>query len=154
MNRAAGWIAEGFGLGRLGPAPGTLASAAALVPAALMLAYAPALLPWAVLAATLAGLWAIARLGLGAADPGRVVIDEIAGQWLALLALPGPSWQGLGAGFLLFRFLDIVKPGPVGWADRQQTAAGVMGDDLAAGLLAAGVLWAVGARWPGIWSAR
>lgn len=149
--RAAGLIAEGFGLGRLGPAPGTLASAAALVPGGLLLAFAPLALPWAVLAASLAGLWAIARLGVAAADPPAVVIDEVAGQWLALLALPGPSWRGILAAFLLFRFLDIVKPGPIGWADRQKTPAGVMGDDLAAGALAAGVLWAAGQRWPGLW---
>jgi phosphatidylglycerophosphatase A len=46
--------------------------------------------------------------------------------------------------------IDIGKPGPVAWADRQKTPAGVMGDDLIAGAFAACVLWAVRSRWPGV----
>ena len=54
-----------------------------------------------------------------------------------------------GAAFVLFRLFDIVKPGPVGWADRKGGAAGIMADDLIAGAIAAGILWAVRGRWPG-----
>jgi len=48
----------------------------------------------------------------------------------------------------VFRILDIAKPGPVGWADRQKNAAGIMADDLIAGAIAAGIVWAVQSRWP------
>jgi phosphatidylglycerophosphatase A len=50
--------------------------------------------------------------------------------------------------FVIFRLLDITKPGPIGWADRQHGAAGVMADDVIAGGITAGILWAVGSHWP------
>ena len=84
-------------------------------------------------------MWAI-RAARVEGDPGWVVIDEIAGQWIAMLALPRPTWLGLLAAFALFRLLDILKPGPVGWADRQGGAVGVMADDVIAGAIAAIVL--------------
>jgi len=109
----------------------------------------PMALPVAVLAAAFGGLWAVAAAGAGD-DPGWVVIDEFAGQWIALLALGRPTSGGLAAAFLLFRLLDVVKPGPIGWADRQHSAAGVMGDDVIAGGITAGILWAVQSRWPAV----
>jgi phosphatidylglycerophosphatase A len=102
----------------------------------------------AALLATLAGLWAITVCG-AEDDPGWIVIDEVAGQWIALFGLSAPTPLGLLAAFLLFRLLDIVKPGLVGWADRQPGAAGVMADDVIAGAIAAGILWAMRSRWPG-----
>ncbi|HVB67502.1 MAG TPA: phosphatidylglycerophosphatase A, partial [Acetobacteraceae bacterium] len=87
--------------------------------------------------------------GIGG-DPGFVVIDEVAGQWVALLGLARPGVWGLLAGFALFRLLDVTKPGPVGWADRQGGAWGVMGDDLIAGAVVAVVLWGVRMGWPGV----
>lgn len=131
---AACRIAALGGIGRLRPAPGTWGSAAVL-PLAL-------LGPWACLAAALLfaglGLWAVSRCGEARDDPGWVVVDEAAGQALALAALPAaaPLWAVLAA-FGLFRLFDITKPGPVGWADRQEGAMGVMLDDLVAGGLAA-----------------
>ena len=77
-------------------------------------------------------------------------MDEFAGQWIALLGLARPSLLGLAAAFLLFRLLDITKPGPIGWADRQGGPAGVMADDLIAGAIAAGILWAIRSRFPGV----
>ncbi len=78
----------------------------------------------------------------GEADPGWVVIDEVAGMWVAMLPLARPrAWPVLAA-FGLFRWLDIAKPGPVGRVDRMPGRAGVMGDDLLAGAGAAGLLWA------------
>ncbi|MDE2199907.1 MAG: phosphatidylglycerophosphatase A [Rhodospirillales bacterium] len=142
-------IASFFGSGYAPRAPGTAGTLAALVPGALMLALAPALLPLACLLACLGGLWAI-RASAVAGDPGWVVIDEAAGMWITLLGLSHASPLGLLAAFALFRLLDILKPGPVGWADRQPGAAGIMGDDVIAGALAAGILWAVGARFPGL----
>jgi phosphatidylglycerophosphatase A len=81
-------------------------------------------------------------------DPSEIVIDEVAGQWIALWPLSlglwhagaAPHvfpWPGWVAGFLLFRLFDVTKIGPVGWADRRKGAAGVMLDDLVAGVLAA-----------------
>lgn len=152
-------LASGFGAGFAPRAPGTAGSLAALAIGALLLWQAPAAthwaplplapLPWAVLAATLAGLWAVGAAGAGD-DPGWVVIDEFAGQWLAMVPLSGPSPLGLAASFALFRLLDILKPGPIGWADRQAGPAGVMGDDLVAGGIAAGILWAARSKWPGL----
>ena len=134
-------IASLFGLGRLRPAPGTWGSAAAL-PLALA---GPSACHAAALLLGLLGLWAVARCAEAREDPGWVVVDEAAGQALALAALPAgaPLWAVLAA-FGLFRLFDIAKPGPVGWADRQEGAVGVMLDDLVAGALAGAVL--LGAR--------
>jgi phosphatidylglycerophosphatase A len=149
--RLARLVASGFGTGFSPAAPGTAGSALALLLGWGLLLLPGAALSLAILAATLAGLWAI-----GAAreeeedDPGWIVIDEVAGQWVALLGLARPSPAGLLAAFALFRLLDIVKPGPVRWADRQPGAAGIMADDLIAGAFAAGILWAARSRWPSL----
>ncbi len=114
-----------------------------------MLHVSPSLLPAAVLVAALVGLWAI-RSAHVEGDPGWVVIDEIAGQLLALCTLAHGSWPGLLAAFAIFRVLDIAKPGPIGWADRQAGAAGIMADDLISGAIAAGIIWAVQLHWPAL----
>lgn len=137
------------GVGFFPWAPGTAGSLAGLASGAALLTWAPAWLAPAVALASLAGLIAI-RAARIEGDPGHVVIDELAGQWLTLLGLAQASWLGLAAAFGLFRFLDIVKPGPVGWADRQKGAGGIMADDLIAGAIGAGILWAVRSRWPGL----
>jgi phosphatidylglycerophosphatase A len=142
-------IASGCGCGFAPLAPGTVASAATLLPGALLLHISPALLAAAALAATLAGLWSI-RAAHIAGDPGWVVIDEIAGQLLALWGLAHISVAGVLAAFIIFRLLDVAKPGPIGWADRQGGAAGIMADDVLAGTLTAGILWAIGSRWPAL----
>ena len=73
-------------------------------------------------------------------DPGAIVVDEFAGQWIALLFAPMTLW-GMLAGFLLFRLFDIWKPWPVGALEKGVPGAfGVMVDDLAAGVLALVVL--------------
>ncbi len=140
-------VASGLGAGFAPVAPGTAGSAVATVLGAALLAGPGWALPCAALAASLGGLWAI-RAARVEGDPGWVTIDEVAGQWIALLGLARPSVVGLVAAFLVFRLLDVAKPGPVGWADRQGGAAGIMADDLIAGGLAAGVVWAVRMRWP------
>ena len=94
------------------------------------------------------GVWAsgACELAFDRHDDGRIVIDEVAGQWLTLLPLlflsdPGLWIAGLVTGFVAFRLFDIAKPGPVGWAERRfEGGLGVMADDLVAGALAAGVV--------------
>lgn len=141
-------VATGLGTGYLPKAPGTwgsLLAALAAWPLAAALGW-PALLAAAALA-TLLGIPAIAAFEArsGQKDPGAVVIDEFAGQWLALAACPlDPLWWL--AGFAAFRVFDILKPPPANWIDRRmKTASGVMLDDLVAGLYAAGALLL--ARW-------
>ncbi len=149
MIRLARLVASGFGLGYTPViAPGTLASiAAALAGAGLMLA-SPLALQLGTLAASLGGVWAIGASVAADDDPRWVVIDEVAGQWITLFGLARPTPLGVLAALAVFRLLDVAKPGPIGWADRQSGAAGVMGDDLIAGALGAGILWALRTRFP------
>jgi phosphatidylglycerophosphatase A len=146
-------IASFFGVGFLRPAPGTWGSLAALIVGFALLEF---LGLWAFLlalgVAVVAAFWSVAdlvrRLGEpGHHDPSWVVIDEVAGQWIALLPVavgasmrgadPAALWPGWVAAFLLFRLFDVWKPGPVGWADRRPGTAGVVLDDLFAGVMAA-----------------
>ena len=135
-----------FGSGLIPKAPGTWGSLAAL-PFAWGL--------WSLGGAVAVGLgavvvfllgWAAADLYMkrtGEHDPGRIVIDEVAGQWLTLLLVP-PDWLLYGLGFALFRLFDIAKPWPIGWLDRRVGGGfGVMIDDILAGLYALAVLAAL-----------
>jgi phosphatidylglycerophosphatase A len=142
-------IASGFGSGLAPKSPGTAGSLAALLIGATLMWLSPAALPVAVLLASLGGLWAVSTARVDG-DPGWVVIDEFAGMWITMMGLARPTAVGLIAAFLLFRLLDIAKPGPIGWADRQKGAAGIMADDIIAGAIAAGILWAVRSRFPGL----
>ncbi len=146
---AAQLIGTVCGVGYLRPAPGTWGSLAALPLAWVLhtLGGFP-LLVIATLAAFFGGLWAtrVMTAGQDNHDPSEIVIDEVAGQFIALWAISYPSWAhgieitalwpGWIAGFVLFRLFDITKPGPVGWADRRDDAMGVMLDDVIAGFLA------------------
>jgi phosphatidylglycerophosphatase A len=95
-----------------------------------------------------AGIWAAdeAERIFGRPDDGRIVIDEIAGQLVALAplaVLPAarPSFLAVVTAFVAFRGFDIAKPGPVRWAERRFAGGlGVMADDVVAGALAAGVV--------------
>lgn len=147
MKRLARLLAGGLGVGRTPVAPGTAASAVATLAGGALLGRSRWWLAAGAAAAGLGGLWAVRR-GCVEGDPGWVVIDEVAGQWTALLGLSRPAPLGLAAGFALFRLLDVAKPGPVGWADRRSGPVGVMADDVIAGAMVAGVLWAVRRRWP------
>ena len=78
-------------------------------------------------------------------DPSECVIDEVAGQWLALfpIALGANvfAWRPYVAAFLLFRALDMLKPWPIGEFERLPGGLGIMMDDVAAGIVAAAVLY-------------
>lgn len=134
--RVARFIAAGFGTGYAPRAAGTVASVAAVVTGAGLLLLSPWALALAASLATGGGYFAVKRAAIEG-DPGWVVIDEFAGQWITLLALARPTAPGLIAAFILFRLFDITKLGPVGWADRRHGAFGVMADDVIAGFIAA-----------------
>lgn len=138
------------GVGNIRPAPGTWGSLAALPLAWILYVIGGVWLVILMLPITfVAGVWATGMITQGAADhdPSEVVVDEVVGQWIALLpVLFGAArmdasvlalWPGWIAAFVLFRGFDILKPGPVGWADRMETPVGVMLDDVIAGVLAA-----------------
>jgi phosphatidylglycerophosphatase A len=131
-----------FGVGRLRPGPGTWASAATVAIWAAIAHALPAKLhsPVAIalaLLVTLIGVPAascVARAS-GGKDPQFVVIDEVAGQLIALIAVP-LAWKTFLAGLILFRAFDIVKPPPVRQLEKLPDGAGIMLDDVAAGILA------------------
>lgn len=141
-------VATGLGSGYLPGAPGTWGSALAALlawPIAAAGGWLALLAAAAVVAVATIPTIAAYQRASGRLDPGPVVIDEVAGQWLTLAACPlDPLWWL--AGFVAFRVCDIVKPPPAGWVDRNmKTAAGVMLDDVLAGLYAVAAILA--ARW-------
>ncbi len=106
----------------------------------------------AVAAVSAVGTWAASRVEQlsGKKDPGKVVIDEVAGQMLALIAVPMEfeSWWTIILAFLLFRFFDIVKPYPARKLESLPAGLGIMSDDLVAGVYAAiAVAMVVSVRW-------
>ncbi|AHJ62993.1 Phosphatidylglycerophosphatase A [Granulibacter bethesdensis] len=135
------FIASGFGSGLIVmQGAGTVGTAFALIAGAFLWWVSPLLLGIAALAACLGGWWAVRACG-ALNDPGWVVIDEFAGMWITMLALPlHPTTTALALAFLIFRVLDITKLGPIGWADRKKDAMGVMGDDILAGIAGALIL--------------
>lgn len=135
------FLAFGFGSGAMPVAPGTFGTLVAvpiywwLQPLTLWLYLA------VVVVVTLVGIWLchITSRDLGVHDHGGIVWDEIAGYLITMIAAP-PGWQWMVVGFVLFRFFDILKPWPIGWADRHvQGGLGIMLDDV----LAAFFAWAV-----------
>jgi phosphatidylglycerophosphatase A len=131
-----------FGIGRLRPGPGSWASAAtvllwAALPALLPSARTPAAIALAVSVTTWSAFPAATQVarGAGIKDPQFVVIDEVAGQLVALIGVP-LAWKSFLAGFILFRVFDILKPPPVRQLEALPEGAGIVLDDLAAGLYA------------------
>lgn len=128
-----------FGSGKSPKAPGTCGSLAALPFGALIvLIFGSGTLFLASVALYFTGIWAakIVMEETKSHDPGMIVIDEVVGQWLALIFAPLNFWAYLLA-FGFFRLFDILKPHPVGWIDMEmKNATGVMLDDVVAGLYA------------------
>ena len=125
LRHPAHWIALGFGSGLAPRAPGTVGTLWAWV-AFLMLDRwvaqwsGAAGWGWVISVSLIGGWWActVTAQHMGVADPGAIVWDEIVAFWIILwLLLPAGFWAQLAA-FLLFRYFDAAKPGPVGWADR------------------------------------
>lgn len=139
-------LATWFGAGRLRPAPGTWGSLAAL-PCAAGLVWLGG--PWALacgIAVVFAvGVWASGWFGRRSnrQDSSIIVIDEVAGQWMAILPV-ALDLRLYVASFVLFRLLDILKPWPISWIDRRVHGGfGVMADDILAGAGAALAVWGV-----------
>jgi phosphatidylglycerophosphatase A len=142
-------VATFFGAGLGKPGPGTWGSVGALL---IWAAYAWAAHPSesSLLITLLAGIVLSVAIGVPAAtiaaresgrhDPGFVVIDEVAGQWIALLGSPAHWRSGLLA-LLLFRLFDITKPFPARQLEQLPEGWGIVFDDVAAGLYALGVGW-------------
>ena len=140
-------ISSCFGCGFLRPAPGTIGSAFAVGVWALLLAdRSLAVKSLAVVVAVGVGTWAATATSrqLGAGDPSEVVIDELAGMWIALLATS--TLLGWGVAFLAFRLFDIIKPFPANVAESLPEGWGIMTDDLVAGGYALAVVWVLD-RW-------
>ena len=132
-------------IGHLRPAPGTIGSAVGVVSGYMIASYGAGILAAATLFVTITGILAADAYNQATnrEDAPEVIIDELAGQWIALIILPlDLLW--FAAAFVLFRFFDITKIGPVGIAEQLSGGFGVMADDIVAGLLAALCLW--GAR--------
>ena len=147
-GKLAWLIATFFGCGRLRPGPGSWASAATVLLwwAAARTAGPAIQVLFAVLLACLAvtlGIPAATRVAResGITDPSFVVIDEVAGQLIALIAAP-VRWKTLLAGFILFRAFDIVKPPPLRLLEKIPGGSGIMLDDVGAGLYALAILQA------------
>jgi phosphatidylglycerophosphatase A len=139
-------IATFFGIGRLRPGPGTWGSlATVLLWSAVAFQLAPTLrTPVAIALALLViviGIPAATQVSRssGSKDPQFVVIDEVAGQLIALVAVP-LAWKTFLVGFILFRVFDIVKPPPVRQLERLPEGIGIVLDDVAAGIYALAIM--------------
>ncbi len=145
LRHGAHLVALGFGSGLSPMAPGTAGTLWAwLAFLCINFVWAPGDAQWGLIIATTFGLgwWASALTArhMGVADPGQIVIDEVAAFWLVLwLVMPTGFWGQLAA-FVLFRYFDAAKPGPVAWADGLfkgfgwRGGLGIMLDDLVAAL--------------------
>jgi phosphatidylglycerophosphatase A len=140
-------VATVFGAGRLKPGPGTWGSIAAVLLWAAFAGFArpaPTILLFVLLAAIAVALIlgvpaaTIVARESGSPDPGFVVIDEVAGQWIALLVCPA-DWGHAIVALLLFRLFDILKPPPARQLEGLPAGWGIVFDDVAAGLYALGV---------------
>jgi len=134
-------FALGFGAGLSPLAPGTVGTLWAWASFHLLSLYLnTAELACVVAAAIVLGWWfcTVTAEHMQVHDPSAIVWDEIAAFWLVLLVWMPASFMGQLVAFLLFRFFDAVKPGPVGWADRAfhglgwRGGFGIMFDDLVA----------------------
>jgi phosphatidylglycerophosphatase A len=146
QNPAAGtwaWlVATFFGAGRLPAGPGTWGSAATVLLWGVLTrwvspAWQPEVAAGLAALAIAVGIPAATRVAreLGRKDPGCVVIDEVAGQLITLIAVP-VSWKTLLAGFILFRAFDTTKPPPVRQLERLPEGTGIVVDDIGAGIYA------------------
>jgi len=139
-------IATFFGAGRLQPGPGTWGSLCAILLWVITMDLTPAkwqpeVLGVLIVLAIAFGIPAATQMcrSAGIKDPGFVVIDEVAGQWITLLLAP-VTWKTAAVGFILFRGFDIVKPPPVRQLESLPEGTGIVVDDVAAGIYALAIM--------------
>jgi len=140
--RWATQVATFFGVGRLKPGPGTWGSLATTLLWWLIASHIPpgtrvAAIGFLIALSVAVGIPAatLEARGCGKKDPSHVVIDEVAGQLVTLIAVP-IGWKPLLAGFILFRAFDILKPPPIRQLERLPEGTGIVVDDLGAGVYA------------------
>jgi len=144
-SRVAWTLATWFGCGRSPVAPGTVGSLGAIPLYLLLIRGGQLAVAIAAVVVTAVGVWVSSVVASEAKvkDPGFVVIDEVAGMLLTLLPLDAASPRGIAIGFAMFRILDVAKPWPIRALEKMPSGWGIMADDVAAGLVAAGVLIAL-----------
>lgn len=133
------FLAFGFGSGAVPKAPGTAGTVVAVIIYLLLPDMSLLLFAGLIVISFLAGIWICGKTAddIGVHDHGGIVWDEFVGLWITLFMVPdGLLWVLIG--FILFRLLDIVKPWPIKWADKQlKGGLGIMLDDVLAGIMAA-----------------
>ncbi len=130
------WLGLGLGTGLSPKAPGTVGSLFAVIVAAFCgIVHNPYFLIFGALIGFF--ICEIAERELGVKDDGRIVFDEIVGQWIAVMGFSG---YYLVFGFILFRVFDILKPPPIKQLQDFHGGIGIMLDDLVAGIIAWGIL--------------
>ena len=148
-NRLAIAVATWFGCGYSPAAPGTVGSLAALAIAVALARFA-GWRPWhfgALAALAIApAIWSagVTARACGKKDPAIVVVDEVVGQWLTLAGATALNWKSYLAALALFRLFDVWKPPPVRQLEALPAGAGIVADDVMAGIYAALVLWLAG----------
>ncbi|ALF59649.1 phosphatidylglycerophosphatase A [Psychrobacter urativorans] len=160
LDRIVYWLGIGLGSGLPRRAPGTWGSVGGLIAAILLMSLG--FVPFFIITilSCVIGVWICGRTSdlMGGHDNPHIVWDEWAGIWITLLPFSylgfaqDGFWQnisqpvamlGLISAFILFRFFDIVKPPPIGWADKKVAGGlGIMLDDIIAGIMA-GAVWIV-----------
>jgi len=135
-NRLYKIIASVFYIGYLPVAPGTLGSLAALV-LFYFICHSAILMAAVILIVVILGFVTAGKVEkmFGEKDPGEIIIDEFSGMLICLYGIP-PTMGYVVTGFLLFRFLDIVKPKPIRDLEKLKGSMGIMLDDLVAGVYA------------------
>ncbi|MCG9757827.1 phosphatidylglycerophosphatase A [Pseudoalteromonas sp. Isolate6] len=130
------FFALGFGLGLARKAPGTFGTLAGLPFIFATQGEAIWLQCLIAIAMTLFGIWVCGKTAddVNVHDHPAIVWDEVAGFYITMIGA-ALSWQSLIVGFILFRFFDILKPGPIKWLDKRlHGGSGIMLDDVLAGI--------------------
>ena len=138
MKSFAKMIATALGAGYSPIAPGTCGTAVAVPLVWALSGLSDLMFALATVVATAIAIWAadVADRAWGTHDCQKIVVDEVVGYMATMALVPRGHWAPLAAGFVVFRFFDIVKPPPVGWIDEHLPGGwGVVLDDTAAGLL-------------------
>ena len=138
-------LAFGFGAGLFPKAPGTMGTVVAVLIYLVLPSMQPVIYAGLILLSFVFGIWICGKTSedLGVHDHGGIVWDEFVGYWITMFMAPsGLFWVLLG--FVLFRLLDIFKPWPIKWADKELAGGlGIMLDDVLAGIMAALCMQAV-----------